>query len=246
MEMLASYFDESGSHEGARALVVCGLVSTLERWVQFEKDWNEILSLPQFDLEYMHMKEFRGYEGRFAKFKNDLSLQTDLFRRLQSLIRAATLHTVNCTLLTDAYAPVNAEYQVDEVYGRPIALCSQVALSHIGHWAARTNRTQDQMAYVCFQGMKDWEHISKKWFDLAGVCPSAADSCTAPALQAADHLAWESHRAITEILSKGFGGGLKFRGAFAALMEQFGEDDWEILDESNLRSRCEASGVPKR
>ena len=175
-----------------------------------------------------------------------MDLQTDLFSRLQTLIKASTLRSVNCTLITDAYDPVNDEYEVEESWGKPIALCSQIALTHIAAWATKTNRSQDKMAYVFDQGMPDCGHISEKLRELTSVDPIAAESRRTPALQAADHLAWESHRAITDIISKGFGGGVKFRGAFTALMDKFGADDWEILDESELRSRCEASALAKR
>lgn len=38
MSMLAAYYDESGTPD-VHAVVVSGFVSTVEKWVRFERDW---------------------------------------------------------------------------------------------------------------------------------------------------------------------------------------------------------------
>src|SRR5690242_20353130 len=67
--MLTVYFDDSGSHGSTRALVFSGFAAPLDQWLAFERDWRIVLTLPQFDLEYFHMKELRQGKGRFEKFK---------------------------------------------------------------------------------------------------------------------------------------------------------------------------------
>jgi hypothetical protein len=243
--VLSGYFDDSGSHGEARALVVCGFAASVEKWLEFESRWNAILRDQRFDLEYLHMKEMRSGKGRFAKFKDNLPLQTALYKRLHSLIRETAAASFNTTVLANAYRAVNAEYELEEEFGRPFALCASSMAVRIGRWMAERH-PQEHIRLVFDQGTRDWGHMSDTLYRRHGGRPIPEESKQTPPLQAADLAAWEAHRAVTEILSKGFGGGVRFRGAFRSLMEKFGEDDWEIYDESRLRELCLGNGLKKR
>ena len=91
--MLTAYYDDSGSYGDTKALVVCGFVSSIDQCLLFEQDWNAVLEMPRFDLKHLHMKELRSGKGRFAKFKDNLPLQRDLFERLHDTVRTRTLRT---------------------------------------------------------------------------------------------------------------------------------------------------------
>jgi hypothetical protein len=38
-----------------------------DQWGRFELDWRYVLSLPEFDLEYLHMRSMNSGKGRFEK-----------------------------------------------------------------------------------------------------------------------------------------------------------------------------------
>jgi hypothetical protein len=63
--------------------------------------------MPQFDLEHLHMKELRNWKGRFAKFKNNSSLQRELFDRLQRIMRCRIQETFAVAVFLDDYDRVN-------------------------------------------------------------------------------------------------------------------------------------------
>ena len=68
-EMLAGYFDESGTHDSAVITSVAGFVSTPERWQRFDEEWKRVLD--HWGLEYFHMKECAHYTANFAQFKTN-------------------------------------------------------------------------------------------------------------------------------------------------------------------------------
>lgn len=53
--MLTAYFDDSGQYGSPKggdthAVVFAGFVSMVDQWDRFDKDWRDILGMPQFDL----------------------------------------------------------------------------------------------------------------------------------------------------------------------------------------------------
>jgi hypothetical protein len=54
--ILTGYFDESGTHGAAEAISVAGYLSTPDRWVLFEQEWNQALA--DFGIAYFHMADF--------------------------------------------------------------------------------------------------------------------------------------------------------------------------------------------
>jgi hypothetical protein len=97
--------------------VVCGFVSTVEQWSHFERNWNEVLNMPQFDLEYLHTKELRSGKGRFAKFRGNLTLQKELFDRLQRTIVCRIQQTFAVAVLLDDYDRVTVSLRSKRLGG---------------------------------------------------------------------------------------------------------------------------------
>ena len=97
--MIDAYIDDSGHISSGKVLLACGFIAPVGQWKMFEKDWRAILKLPQFDLDYLHMKEFRNGKGKFAKFQDNLPLQKELFTRLYELLELRGLTSFGCTVL---------------------------------------------------------------------------------------------------------------------------------------------------
>jgi hypothetical protein len=64
--LLTCYLDEAGGEQD-KSTVVCGWVSPVALWDQFEIDWK--LFLASYKVSYLHMKEFSQSKGPFTKWK---------------------------------------------------------------------------------------------------------------------------------------------------------------------------------
>ena len=99
MPLYQAFFDDSGSHAGAVVRVVCGFAAATDQWAHFSDNWMHILRMPQFDLDYLHLRELNTGKGKFAKFKGDRALQDDLLDRLQRLITVRARASFGATIM---------------------------------------------------------------------------------------------------------------------------------------------------
>ena len=203
--MLTGYFDDSGHITNKKVLLVCGFVASVERWALFEKEWAAILRQPKFGLDYLHMKEFRRYSGKFEKFKDDLMLQTALFSTLYELLQMRAEATFGCTVFLEDYERVNAEYMLRETYGHPFALAGCASINKAIGWM-EAKRPNDRIQFVFDQGTDGWGELrsmaKKFWTDE--VIPVEGTFKKQTPLQAADHVAWEQHRFATQAVDANF------------------------------------------
>ena len=78
MATFAAYFDDSGTHDDATNVVCGGVAGDSQQMLGLESDWNAVLRMREYDLDYLHMKEMKSGKGKFAKFQHDLQLQRSL------------------------------------------------------------------------------------------------------------------------------------------------------------------------
>jgi hypothetical protein len=252
--MFTGYFDDSGHVTNNKVLVVAGFVAPVGQWKMFEKDWRAILKHPRFDLDYLHMKEFRNYRGKFAKFKNNLPLQTDLFSNLYELIEARAEQSFGGTVLLRDYESVNSRYQLQERYGHPFAMAGMVSMNQAIRWMEREH-PNDRLKFVFDHDTDGWGHLlaaaKETWIDE--VIPVPGTFKEQLPLQAADNVAWEKHRFMTQAVDKDFApGSIPLRGSLDALIRKFqpqSDDEsatWHVLNEENLETFCLESDIDKR
>jgi hypothetical protein len=255
--MLGAYFDDSGSWGDTKIVVVCGFLASVEQWLLFERDWNHVLHMPHFDLEHLHMKELPTGKGKFAKFQNNLTLQRDLFDRLQRVMRSRIHETFAVAIVLDDYDIVNKEVELRERYGVPSLMAARFVIGKLTKWCSE--HTPETLLKVVFdQGFKPWGLLDDsvyKHFKFRLIPGVVKDT---PALQASDHAAWEIHRVLStvgyEAMADGSAKRSAYRGSLIALFERFGrgggEDraipTWDIYDEAEMRSLCERNNVPRR
>jgi hypothetical protein len=228
--MINGFFDDSGHVSNKKVLLTCGFVAPVGQWKMFERDWHSILRMPQFDLEYLHMKEFRNYSGRFEKFRNNLDLQTDLFTRIHRLLEQRTLKSFGCTVILEDWHRVNADWTLDETFKHPFALAGCVSITKAIHWM-KQERPSDRIRFVFDRNTHGWgalrDMAARMWVDE--VIPMEDSFKNQVALQAADHVAWELHRFATAAVDAKFGlNSVTPRGSLAALMNKFqsSDDTW--------------------
>jgi hypothetical protein len=244
--MLTGYFDDSGHITNRKVLVVGGFVASIGEWKQYEKDWRAVLRRPEFGLDYLHMKEFRNYAGQSAKFKDNLELERDLFRRLHSVIKNRAQQSFGCLMDLQAYERVNQEFELRETHGHPFAMAGAITIHKTLRWMEATH-PNDRIEFVFDHGSDghgELEAQAKKRFS-DDVLPIPGWFKKQTPLQASDHVAWELHRAMNAVIDNGYEiGGVTFRGSFDALILQWGGEHWNVVDESELRKVCDDANEP--
>src|SRR6266852_3977900 len=75
-----AYFDASGHPDDSESLFVSGFVSTGEKWLKFEQEWNSLLSGYGIVAPF-HMKEFAPGVGQYASWKDDKHRRAELLEK---------------------------------------------------------------------------------------------------------------------------------------------------------------------
>ncbi len=237
----AGYFDDAGSEGDTPLVSMNGFVATVEQWRFFERDWKIVLGLPQFDLEYFHMKELRQGKGRFAKFPGNLPLQQDLFDRLQRVIRCRVLGTHAGTVVQSDYWKVNQEFKVEEYFGPPLVLAGQTAIGKLVVSQQREHPSV-KLKVVVDQRIKHWGKLDNAVLREAGFRMVPEKVKDSPPLQACDLIGWEQNRALTKVAIEGsITRWEDLRGSFKALIERFPDPRWFYVDEAEMRRVFEKS-----
>jgi hypothetical protein len=142
MATVAAYFDDSGTHDDATNVVCGGVAGDSEQLRCFENDWNAVLRMQQYDLDYLHMKEMKSGKGKFAKFQHDLQLQRSLYERLHALTKIRT-KTFGCVVLRSAFDRIDAEFQLHERSGSPFVLAASISVYWLRKWMERYHCSDD-------------------------------------------------------------------------------------------------------
>ncbi len=102
MAAFRGYFDESGKENDPKlkdsACVVAGYVTHRDSWADTEKRWMGVLS--QFNLPYMHMKEFAHSEKDtpFESWRGDEKRRAALINALTGVISNSDLFGVGAVI----------------------------------------------------------------------------------------------------------------------------------------------------
>ena len=244
MPLYQAFFDDSGSHAGAVVRVVCGFAAATDQWAHFSDNWMHILRMPQFDLDYLHLRELNTGKGKFAKFKGDRALQDDLLDRLQRLITVRARASFGATIMHDAFATVDAEFEMSETVVDPFTLAVGVSIRKLGNWM-RDYHFNDDLQIIFDQGSAGWGKMAKRVKDEFGHEPDRLTSHDHPPLQAADLASWEHHRAVTQMAKANFGK-VRFRSSYDALIARFPAAQWLFGHEDGLREMCMLSNIRRR
>jgi hypothetical protein len=99
VDHISAYFDESGTHSNSRVLTVAGYLSLESEWIQFSKEWRNILS--EFNIDAFHMTDWVSHTRHFKKWTDDQ--RWECYRRLTDTINRYALLGVGTCLPLDRY-----------------------------------------------------------------------------------------------------------------------------------------------
>jgi Protein of unknown function (DUF3800) len=236
-----AYFDDSGSPDEGICLGVAGFVSTNAKWTVFEDAWQS--ALRQYDIEYFHMREYAHSVGQFKNWKGKDGKRKTFLRKLIQCLNGRVHKSFASSVVLKDYNDVDALYPLHEALGYPLALCGRTCSARINNW--RKNRKISEPVELIFEAgskhARDLERIQKR--DKQPV-PQFVDKKRYGALQAADFVAWENTKALTDLERGKISGLDDIRKSLAALNRI--PNHWGVYDREDLIASCDLVRLPLR
>jgi hypothetical protein len=218
MALATAYFDESLN---GGMYVVAGFAATLERWQKFEADWVRLLK--ENGLTAFHAKDYAHSKGEFESWKGDEPRRQKFMKRAIAIISRRCMVAVGVAVDRDAFRKTIAQDEVvSQFYVNEYTTASFMSLLVTNKWAGCCT-FDGPVNYVFDRGncqRKDFERA----YDLALMIPSErtalgvlsfGDDQVIPALQAADLIAYECCKVLTDLKM----GKKRFRASMQALLK---------------------------
>jgi hypothetical protein len=196
--ILKGYFDESGTHDGSKAISVAGYLSTPEKWLTFEREWKA--AKDAYGLEFFHMTDFVARQEEYANW-SDAERGERLFS-LIAIINRNVIASVGFALPVRDYYRIfskTAKRYAGGPYGLAAISCFMDAAK-----AIRAQLPDARIAYVFERGVKGKGQVMKVFdrvcddFELRETNRLASltyeDKRDFSPLEAADILAYELYR----------------------------------------------------
>jgi Protein of unknown function (DUF3800) len=155
MVIFDAYFDESGTHQGADALTVAGYVSTPERWIVFEQEWNAALS--EYGLDHFHMTKF---VNRAPAYKDWTDIERrKRYARLVGIIERNTVASVGTVIPRKLFDSIMSE-KAKRICGGPYGLAVSATFIFLAR-LVKERRPDGCVAYVFESGVAGYGEILK-------------------------------------------------------------------------------------
>lgn len=235
MAMFSAHFDESGHPDESKYLVVAGAVADVQQWVNFEREWLEVLA--PLGTKIFHTVDFDKRNPPFDKLT--VAEADALFQKLIGIICDRVEQTIAQAIPMQQYDTINAKYVFAELYGFPYPLCARSCWAKVETWAAKHSVPAHEILWFLEDGAKHkgqlkWiaerDHLPEPDFpNKSGLVP----------LQCGDVLAWCNNLFLTS-------GKLdeRYRRGMDQLYKQSSE--WEIIDLSDPDRLPTIMGIPLR
>lgn len=185
MAMYSAYFDESGS-EDSEYFVVAGCIADVEQWIEFEREWTELLS--PLGTRIFHTVDFHSRSGPF----NQLTPRKagELLSRLVGVICRRVERTISRALKMAEYKATNENYVFADCYGNPYPLLCRSCMGLVETWAQKHTIPTSDLLYFFENGAKHKGQL--RWIaerDRLPV-PIFLNKTDSVPIQAGDLLAW--------------------------------------------------------
>lgn len=261
LAMITAYFDASGSPDTA-VISVGAVVSTAEKWMEFTRQWEEILEA--FEVPSLHMKHFAHSLKEYAGWKDDE------FRRrrfLKALLRVMEDHvdfTAAASVTVRDYNLIDSQRSLSE-FMRPYTFALSTAVSAIGQWGHKNNLNPETFLYLVEKGDNDQDDVNRCWrreFPNMRISPVFLEKCDLPPgediwrpirqFEACDFIAYENHKANIKVdaYMDAMGARLPLDKLRAPAQEMFdrlpGSKEWLTAGVPELNRLCAHFQIPTR
>lgn len=203
MAIFTAYFDESGTPQDSKFLLVSGYIAPVREWLEFDRRWNQILA--SYGVKDFHMKDFAHSRGDFESWKGK---EPKRKRFLGELINQICLHakgSFSAALDLEGWKKANEKYPLDEptFAFAPYALCGAMCVQVVEQWCERKHLSVDDVKFVFDDGAYQKGVLLERLSATFRLNPIFEKRGGIPGLQAADIAAYEYQKAAPQ-LAKGF------------------------------------------
>lgn len=242
------YCDAAGGDDHG-FIVVAGYLSTLGKWLEFNKQWNYLLAT--YNVPYFHMKEFSQSKGPFVSWKNDADKRARFLSKAAQIIASHVVGGFANIVEFATFNRVNQEYCLAEAVGRPYSLAAISCAAR-----ARTVLQRNDVTYVFEDGDKGKGDLMRVMEDddfPAPIFRPSRDQQTKHGavrgviqLQAADFAAYELRKVYKDDPAE-LWPLEKYRKSLHALNQvPSATEDWGRYTESDLITLCRKKGITRR
>ena len=237
------YCDAAGGKDHG-FIVVAGYLSTYEKWLAFNREWN--LLLGAYDLPYFHMKEFAQSKGPFVRWKDE-NRRAAFLSRAAGTIKNHVLRSFACLAEFDVFAKVCEDHSLKELAGCPYALAARSCVAKAGNCLEGAGSDVSYIFEDGDEGRGELMRIMERDGYPAPIFRPSRDRVKngrlvrgLVPLQAADFAAYEIRKHIVDDPAE-LWPIEKYRKSIAALarVPSAGSDDWGRFREQELISLCE-------
>ena len=248
--MFGAYFDASGHPDDTNVFTVAGFIADTVQWTEFERNWNEILNRPDFQVSGLHMRDFCHSTGEFVTWKNDEPRRRSFLSALIGIIKLRVRHSFAQSLYLPDYRAVDKVHELSE-RAAPLVYCGGSCVAKVGIWAQKWEIPIGDLAFFFEDGDKDKYKLAAEVHRLYGVNINFLPKSKSVAFQAADLLAYENFRANQKVIPHPGKFSLEeLRYPLQELMKipNGGEmaEDWGLTEKEHLESFCADQRVPLR
>jgi Protein of unknown function (DUF3800) len=209
---LRAYMDESGTHDGSRVAVVGGCVAFGNEWSSWNSQWQPILQTPGDNkkaLAYFHSKEAAHSSKEFYGWPKDEANSFAL--KLIPLINKHKIFNIAVAVDMDAFNQIivgETRERLEDPYYFGMLMCVHHIADYIRHQVPRKTRVGyvfeqntkfERRAHEIFNNIK-LKRDGARRFKMGAL--SFDDRINAPMLQAADIVAYETHREMRRKLGE--------------------------------------------
>lgn len=238
MATYTAYFDESGSPDEGKALVVAGYVASDEQWLKFEDEWRAALA--REGVSRFHMRDFAHSKREFESWRGDEQRRTAFMKTLVGIIRRNIRKSFSQAVILDDYNRVNQKYLLAEQLILPYPLCAHAYARGVNRWV-KEHGYSGPVLHVYEDGAKHKKQFRRLMKHQGYPDPVFDAKDGHVAFQAADFVAWENLKFYAEMEAGTF---KRFRQSFEALRSM--PLDWSVYIREHLEDFCRQSGMPLR
>lgn len=191
--LVETYFDESGTHEGAAALCVAGYIIERGQSERMADEWRAVLA--KYNLPYFHMVDAAPGNGVFAGIP--VKERALIVANMIGIIKRRTVQGLAVALDMKSF---EARFGAASFFGNPYTLCVHQMMTGVAAWAEATSyngkiayffeaghASQTEANNILTIASKDSKISAEMHYGGHAFVPKEM----APQLQAADLLAWQ-------------------------------------------------------
>lgn len=198
MAFITGYFDESYTHSHPLVYTVAGYISTDEKWIEFQKEWQAILD--RENLPHFSMKDFANINSRNFKHWTE-ARKVSFLQELLVILNKTYLRGFSASVIVDDYNALEDKYKF--AFGKPHVIGFTKCLKLIEEWTNKIN-LQEPIHYVFEQGANDNKTLQRLYVELLNsktrkrfrIDGFSFQPKKLTPLQAADILAYETRKDI--------------------------------------------------